>query len=155
MVNKNITAKNGRLAIDHLMRPLVFTNGVFDILHVGHVTYLSQAKSRGASLIVALNSDASVKRLNKGSDRPINKIEDRAAVIAALGCVDAVISFDEDTPLELILTIKPDILIKGGDWPQDKIVGSSEIKAWGGVTHSIPFEHDTSTTRTIERIRRG
>ncbi|MBT6412434.1 MAG: adenylyltransferase/cytidyltransferase family protein, partial [Betaproteobacteria bacterium] len=113
-------------------RPMVFTNGVFDILHRGHVTYLAQAKSLGAFLIVALNTDSSVKRLGKGVDRPINKTEDRIAVIEALESVDAVTSFEEDTPLNLIMRIKPDILVKGGDWAESQIVGSTEVKQWGG-----------------------
>ena len=136
-------------------RPMVFTNGVFDILHRGHVTYLAQAKSLGAFLIVALNTDSSVKRLGKGVDRPINKTEDRIAVIEALQSVDAVTSFDEDTPLNLIMRIKPDILVKGGDWAENQIVGSTEAKQWGGSAVSIPFQFDTSTTNTIERIREG
>ena len=136
-------------------RPMVFTNGVFDILHRGHVTYLAQAKSLGAFLIVALNTDSSVKRLGKGVDRPINKTEDRIAVIEALESVDAVTSFEEDTPLNLIMRIKPDILVKGGDWAENEIVGSTEAKQWGGSTVSIPFQFDTSTSNTIERIREG
>ncbi|MCH1424821.1 MAG: D-glycero-beta-D-manno-heptose 1-phosphate adenylyltransferase [Burkholderiales bacterium] len=136
-------------------RPMVFTNGVFDILHRGHVTYLAQAKSLGAFLIVALNTDSSVKRLGKGVDRPINKTEDRIAVIEALESVDAVTSFEEDTPLNLIMRIKPDILVKGGDWAENEIVGSTEVKQWGGSTVSIPFQFDTSTSNTIERIREG
>ena len=134
---------------------MVFTNGVFDILHRGHVTYLAQAKSLGAFLIVALNTDSSVKRLGKGVDRPINKTEDRIAVIEALESVDAVTSFEEDTPLNLIMRIKPDILVKGGDWAENQIVGSTEAKQWGGSAVSIPFQFDTSTTNTIERIREG
>ena len=136
-------------------RPMVFTNGVFDILHRGHVTYLAQAKSLGAFLIVALNTDSSVKRLGKGVDRPINQTEDRIAVIEALESVDAVTSFEEDTPLNLIMRIKPDILVKGGDWAENQIVGSTEAKQWGGSAVSIPFQFDTSTTNTIERIREG
>ncbi|HBZ19233.1 MAG TPA: D-glycero-beta-D-manno-heptose 1-phosphate adenylyltransferase [Betaproteobacteria bacterium] len=136
-------------------RPYVFTNGVFDILHRGHVTYLAQARALGASLIVAINSDSSVRRLGKGDDRPINSTEDRMAVIAALECVDLVTSFEEDTPLNLINTIKPEILVKGGDWPVELIVGSAEVTSWGGKIFSIPFEYQTSTSKTIERIRKG
>ncbi|MDC1311629.1 D-glycero-beta-D-manno-heptose 1-phosphate adenylyltransferase [Burkholderiales bacterium] len=134
-------------------RPLVFTNGVFDILHRGHVTYLAQAKALGAFLIVALNTDNSVKRLGKGSDRPINSTNDRIAVISALESVDAVTSFTEDTPLNLIMLIKPEILVKGGDWGEEEIVGSNEAKRWGGKTISIPFQFETSTSNTIQRIR--
>ncbi|MDA0829793.1 MAG: D-glycero-beta-D-manno-heptose 1-phosphate adenylyltransferase [Proteobacteria bacterium] len=136
-------------------RPYVFTNGVFDILHRGHVTYLAQARALGASLIVAINSDNSVRRLGKGDDRPINSTEDRMAVIAALECVDLVTSFEEDTPLKLIKTIKPEFLVKGGDWSVELIVGSAEVASWGGKTLSIPFEYQTSTSKTIERIRKG
>ena len=136
-------------------RPYVFTNGVFDILHRGHVTYLAQARALGASLIVAINSDNSVRRLGKGDDRPINSTEDRMAVIAALECVDLVTSFEEDTPLKLINTIKPEFLVKGGDWSVELIVGSAEVASWGGKTLSIPFEYQTSTSKIIERIRKG
>src|SRR5258707_12172283 len=115
-----------------LARPLVFTNGVFDILHRGHVTYLAEARALGASLVVALNSDASVRRLGKGDDRPINPLADRVAVIAALESVALVTWFDEDTPLPRILQCHPDHLVKGGDWTADKIVGAAEAKSWGG-----------------------
>ncbi len=137
-----------------LPRPLVFTNGCFDILHRGHVTYLAQARALGASLVVAANSDASVRRLGKGTDRPINPLQDRGAVLAALASVDLVTWFDADTPLELILKIKPDILVKGGDWAMDAIVGAREVLAWGGAVHSIPLLHSASTTGILERIRR-
>jgi rfaE bifunctional protein nucleotidyltransferase chain/domain len=136
-------------------RPLVFTNGVFDLLHRGHVTYLAQARSLGHSLLVAVNSDASVKRLGKGEDRPINRCEDRMAVLAALGCVDWVTWFEDDTPLALILAAHPDVLVKGGDWPVEAIVGAREVQGWGGEVHSIPFEHQRSTTQTLRRIRGG
>jgi rfaE bifunctional protein nucleotidyltransferase chain/domain len=136
-----------------LERPLVFTNGVFDILHRGHVTYLAESRALGASLIVALNSDASVKRLGKGEDRPINTLEDRMAVIAALQCVDLVTWFEEDTPLARILQCRPEHLVKGGDWAPEKIVGASEVRGWGGEVHSIAFKHDRSTTNLLSRIR--
>ena len=135
-------------------RPLVFTNGCFDILHRGHVTYLAQAAALGASMVVALNSDASVKRQGKGDDRPVNALEDRLAVMAALGCVSLVTWFDEDTPLQRILECRPDILVKGGDWSIDRIVGGSEVTGWGGSVHSIPFIHQKSTTALLEKIRR-
>lgn len=137
-----------------LPRPLVFTNGCFDILHRGHVTYLAQASDLGAGLVVALNSDASVKRLGKGDDRPINGLTERMAVMAALECVTLVTWFDEDTPLQRILEIRPEVLVKGGDWPVEKIVGYKEVMAWGGQVHSIPFLHQTSTTNLVEKIRR-
>ncbi len=142
----------GRIA--SLPRPLVFTNGCFDILHRGHVTYLAQARDLGAALVVAVNSDASVKRLGKGDDRPVNTLEDRAALLAALECVDLVTWFDEDTPISRILACQPDVLVKGGDWPVDKIVGAPEVQARGGRVVSIPFIHQRSTTALLEKIRR-
>ena len=140
--------------IGDLPRPLVFTNGCFDILHRGHVTYLAQARALGAAMIVALNSDASVKRLGKGDERPVNTLADRLAVMASLACVDMVTWFDEDTPLQRILAIRPDILVKGGDWAPERIVGASEVRGWGGAVHSIPFIHEKSTTALLEKIRR-
>jgi D-glycero-beta-D-manno-heptose 1-phosphate adenylyltransferase len=137
-----------------LVRPLVFTNGCFDILHRGHVTYLAQAAALGASLVVALNSDASVRRLGKGDERPVNALADRLAVMAALECVALVTWFDEDTPLQAILACRPDVLVKGGDWPVDRIVGSGEVLGWGGAVHSIPFLHPTSTTALLDKVRR-
>ncbi len=136
-----------------LPRPLVFTNGVFDILHRGHVTYLAQARAQGAALVVALNSDASVRRLGKGEDRPINVLADRMALVAALESVDGVTWFDEDTPLQRILECHPDVLVKGGDWAVQQIVGAKEVQARGGRVLSIPFEHERSTTALLQRIR--
>ena len=136
-----------------LPRPLVFTNGVFDILHRGHASYLAQARSLGASLLVAVNSDASVRRLGKGPERPINPLEDRMALIAALEPVSLVTWFDDDTPLALIRLIQPDVLVKGGDWSTDSIVGAADVKSRGGSVHSIPFIHDRSTTAVLQRIR--
>jgi len=141
--------------IAQLARPRVFTNGVFDILHRGHVTYLAQARALGASLIVAVNSDASVKRLGKDDDRPINPLADRLAVIAALESVCLVTWFEEDTPLRLILTVKPEVLVKGGDWKTDAMVGASEVQSWGGTVHSIPFVHERSTSALLGAIRRN
>ncbi len=138
-----------------LPRPLVFTNGVFDILHRGHVTYLARARALGAALLVALNTDASVRRLNKGAERPLNALGDRLAVVAALQCVDAVTWFDSDTPDSLIAACRPQVLAKGGDWPPDKIVGAGGVLARGGKVVSIPFEHERSTTALVERIRRA
>jgi rfaE bifunctional protein nucleotidyltransferase chain/domain len=136
-----------------LARPLVFTNGCFDLLHRGHVTYLAQARALGASLLVALNTDASVRRLEKGGDRPLNPLADRAAVVAALACVDLVTWFDDDTPLALIVAARPDVLVKGGDWAPEAIVGARYVRGWGGAVHSIPFVHPRSTTALVERIR--
>ena len=136
-----------------LPRPLVFTNGCFDVLHRGHVTYLAQARALGAALVVGVNSDASVKRLGKGDDRPLNKEEDRMAVLAALQAVDLVVAFDEDTPLNLILACRPDVLVKGGDWKANAIVGAREVQDWGGAVQSIPFLHQRSTTALLNKIR--
>jgi len=136
-----------------LPRPLVFTNGCFDVLHRGHVTYLAQARALGAALIVGVNSDASVKRLGKGDDRPVNLEQDRMAVLAALEAVSLVVLFDEDTPLELISACRPDVLVKGGDWTPDRIVGASEVQGWGGMVRSIPFVHERSTTALLKKIR--
>jgi rfaE bifunctional protein nucleotidyltransferase chain/domain len=136
-----------------LKRAIVFTNGVFDILHRGHVTYLAQARALGASLIVALNDDASVRRLGKGEERPINALADRMAVIAALESVSLVTWFSEDTPLQRILDTRPDVLVKGGDWALDNIVGGVEVKTWGGSVHSIAFQHERSTTAMLKKIR--
>ncbi|HEY8553948.1 MAG TPA: D-glycero-beta-D-manno-heptose 1-phosphate adenylyltransferase [Burkholderiales bacterium] len=136
-----------------LPRPLVFTNGCFDILHRGHVTYLEEARALGASLVVGVNSDASARRLGKGADRPINPLEDRLAVLAALESVTLVVPFDEDTPIELIALVRPDHLVKGGDWPVERIVGNELVRSYGGRVHSIPFRFDRSTTALIRRIR--
>jgi len=140
---------------DELARPLVFTNGVFDLLHRGHVTYLAQARALGAALVVALNGDASARRLGKGADRPLNPLEDRMALVAALEAVDAVTWFDDDTPHALIVACAPEVLVKGGDWPADRIVGGREVLARGGKVVSIPFEHMRSTSALVERIRKG
>ena len=136
-----------------LQRPLVFTNGVFDVLHRGHVTYLAEARALGAHLVLAVNSDSSVKRLGKGPERPVNVLADRLAVVAALESVDLVTWFEEDTPLSLILKCRPDVLVKGGDWPIDKIVGATEVLGWGGEVKSIPFRFERSTTALLARIR--
>ena len=144
----SIAARTAQLA-----KKLVFTNGVFDVLHRGHVTYLAEARALGASLIVALNSDASVKRLGKGDDRPINTLEDRMAVIAALECVSLVTWFEEDTPLARVIEARPDVLVKGGDWAIDKIVGGTEVTSWGGSVHAINFQFERSTTATLAKIR--
>ncbi|MBP6563373.1 MAG: D-glycero-beta-D-manno-heptose 1-phosphate adenylyltransferase [Neisseriaceae bacterium] len=136
-------------------QPVVFTNGCFDILHRGHVTYLAQAKAQGALLVVALNSDASVKRQGKGDDRPINSLANRLAVMASLESVDVVTWFEEDTPYDLIELIQPQVLVKGGDWAPEDIVGAKETWARGGKVVSIPFLHQTSTTQTLAKIRQA
>ena len=136
-----------------LPRLLVFINGCFDILHRGHVTYLAQARATGAAMILALNTDASVRRQGKGDERPINPLANRAAVAAALASVDIVTWFDSDTPAVLIEAVQPDILVKGGDWAPQNIVGAAETLARGGQVYSIPFLHQTSTTQTLAKIR--
>lgn len=137
-----------------LPRPLVFTNGCFDILHRGHGTLLAQARTLGESMMVAVNSDSSVKRLGKGEERPVNSLADRLALLAAFECVSLVTWFDEDTPIERILECRPDVLVKGGDWALENIVGNAEVSSWGGRAVSIPFVHQKSTTALLDKIRR-
>jgi D-beta-D-heptose 7-phosphate kinase/D-beta-D-heptose 1-phosphate adenosyltransferase len=134
-------------------RRIVFTNGCFDLMHIGHTRYLQAARQLGDLLVVGVNSDASVRSLDKKPDRPIVGEAQRAEVLAALGCVDYVIIFTEPDPLKLISEIQPDVLVKGGDWPVDKIVGAAEVRSWGGSVHSIPFLFERSTTSTLSRIR--
>ena len=133
-------------------RRVVFTNGVFDILHPGHLRYLQQARALGEALIIGLNSDASVKR-NKGPERPINPENERAEILEALACVDGVVVFDEETPAEIIRAIQPDILVKGADWAADAIVGRDTVEARGGTVVRIPVEPGHSTTAIIQKIR--
>ncbi|MFZ6687373.1 D-glycero-beta-D-manno-heptose 1-phosphate adenylyltransferase [Undibacterium sp. SXout11W] len=139
--------------IANLPKPVVLTNGVFDILHRGHVTYLAQARALGASLVVAVNTDASVKRLGKGDDRPINLCEDRLAVLAALEAVSLVVPFDEDTALEVVQQAQPDIYVKGGDYQMDTIPEGQAVLAYGGQVQAIAFEHERSTTRLLQKVR--
>lgn len=136
-----------------LPRPVVFTNGVFDILHRGHVSYLDQAAALGAALVVGVNTDESVRRLQKGSGRPLNGIDDRLAVLAALTSVSLVIPFAEDTPLELIGAVRPDVLVKGGDWIMDRLPESALVRSWGGAVLAIPFLVERSTTALVNKIR--
>jgi rfaE bifunctional protein nucleotidyltransferase chain/domain len=136
-----------------LPKPVVMTNGVFDILHRGHVTYLAQARSLGASLVVAANTDASVKRLGKGDDRPLNNCEDRMALLAALESVSLVVPFDEDTALEAVLQAKPEIYAKGGDYDMTAIPEGQAVLAYGGKAVAIDFEHDRSTTKLLAKVR--
>lgn len=136
-----------------LPRPVVFTNGVFDVLHKGHVTYLEQARALGGSLVVALNTDASSRRLGKGDDRPLNNEQDRAAVLAALESVSLVTWFDEDTPLELISQLKPDVLVKGGDYDMRQLPETAVVQAYGGRAVAIDFVRGYSTTALVTRIR--
>ena len=150
---RKIVARDRLAPLLDTHRPLVFTNGCFDILHRGHVTYLAQARALGHGLLVALNSDDSVRRLNKGAERPLNPLADRMAVIAALASVDWVTWFTEDTPLETIVKIRPEVLVKGGGWPVEKIVGAAQVQASGGRVHSIPFQFERSTTALVEKMR--
>ncbi|MEO8487493.1 MAG: adenylyltransferase/cytidyltransferase family protein [Betaproteobacteria bacterium] len=138
-----------------LRRPRVFTNGVFDLLHRGHVTYLERSRALGGSLTVAVNSDASVRRLGKGDDRPLNPLADRMAVLAALGCVDLVVPFDDDTPRVLIAACLPEVLVKGGDYTAETTAGAAEVIAAGGRFVAVPFEHDRSTSALIAKFRGG
>jgi D-glycero-beta-D-manno-heptose 1-phosphate adenylyltransferase len=133
--------------------PVVFTNGVFDILHRGHVTYLAEARALGACLIVGVNSDSSVRMLGKGDDRPINQEIDRMALLAALGCVDWVIAFTESTPVSLIEALRPDVLVKGGDYQMDTLPESALVRSWGGRVLAIPFQHQRSTTALLRKVR--
>ena len=136
-----------------LPQPVVFTNGVFDVLHRGHVTYLEQARALGASLVVAVNTDASARRLGKGPERPLNREQDRAAMLAALESVSLVTFFDEDTPLELIRELRPAVLVKGGDYDMDKLAEAQFVRSCGGRALAIPFLDGYSTTRLVEKIR--
>ena len=134
--------------------PVVFTNGVFDLLHVGHITLLEAAREEGGALVVGVNSDASVRRLAKGADRPWVPESDRARLLAALGCVDCVVVFSEDTPLALIERLRPDVLVKGADYARDAIVGADAVEGWGGRVVRVPLVAGHSTTDLIARLRR-
>ena len=150
---KVASATDALARIAALPRPLVFTNGVFDLLHRGHVTYLEQARELGAALVVAVNSDASARRLGKGDDRPLNPLDDRMAVLAALSAVDLVVPFEDDTPRSLIVACAPDVLVKGGDYTAETTAGAAETIARGGRFVAIPFAHQRSTTALVRRIR--
>jgi len=141
------------ILVANLPRPLVFTNGVFDILHRGHASYLAQARGLGASLVVGVNSDTSVKMLGKGDDRPINAEADRQALLAALESVDMTILFTEQTPVNLIEKIRPDIYVKGGDYDIDTLAETKAVKSWGGKAVAIPFIYERSTTSLLGKIR--
>ena len=136
-----------------LPKPVVFTNGVFDVLHRGHATYLAQARALGGSLVVALNTDASARRLGKGPDRPLNNQQDRAVLMAALASSSLVTWFDEDTPIELIRALKPDILVKGGDYDMSKLAETAVVESYGGRALAIPFVDGYSTTALVKKIR--
>ncbi|MGQ0710923.1 MAG: adenylyltransferase/cytidyltransferase family protein [Rhodoferax sp.] len=140
-------------ALAALPRPWVFTNGVFDVLHRGHVLYLGQARALGASLVVALNTDASARRLGKGPDRPLNALDDRAAVMASQQAVDLVTWFDEDTPMALIAALRPDLIVKGGDYDMEQLPETALVRSWGGDARALPFVQGYSTTRLVQKIR--
>jgi rfaE bifunctional protein nucleotidyltransferase chain/domain len=150
-----LSREDARALIDHHRASgaiVVFTNGVFDLLHPGHVRYLQRARALGDMLVVGLNSDASVRR-NKGSGRPINAEAERAEIVSALDCVDAVVIFDEDTPAEIVRACQPDVLVKGADWPADQIVGRDTVEARGGRVVRMAIEEGYSTTALLERIK--
>lgn len=153
--SKIVAREQAVTAVAALPRPLVFTNGVFDVLHRGHVTYLAQAKALGASLVVALNTDASAKRLGKGPDRPLNNELDRAIMMAALASVDLVTWFDEDTPLQLVQALRPDVLVKGGDYDMSTIAEGQWVVNQGGVAKALSFVDGYSTTALVQRIRQS
>jgi rfaE bifunctional protein nucleotidyltransferase chain/domain len=136
-----------------LPQPVVFTNGVFDVLHRGHVTYLAQARAQGASLVVGLNTDASARRLGKGPDRPLNGQQDRAIMLAALGAVDLVTWFDEDTPVQLLAELRPQVYVKGGDYDMATLAETRLVQGWGGRALAIPFVEGYSTTAFVHRVR--
>ena len=152
-LDKIAARQHAQARIAELPRPVVFTNGVFDVLHCGHATYLAQARELGASLVVALNTDASARRLGKGPERPLNRQEDRAVLIAALESVNLVTWFDEDTPLELITELKPDVLVKGGDYDMDALAETAVVKAYGGRALAIAFVEGYSTSALVRKIR--
>ncbi len=153
--DKVVSRSQLRERVAALPKPVVLTNGVFDILHRGHVTYLAQARALGASLVVAANTDASVKRLGKGDDRPLNTAADRMAVLAALESVSLVVDFDEDTALEVVQEARPDIYAKGGDYQMDAIPEGKAVLAYGGQAIAIDFQHDRSTTKLLTKVRQS
>ena len=141
--------------LERRYRPLVFTNGCFDILHRGHVAYLEEAAALGKTLLVAVNSDVSIAKLDKGANRPINPLHDRMALLAALGFVDLVIGFDAQTPIDLIHRARPEHLVKGGDWPTNQIIGGDFVSQLGGQVHSLPFDYSRSTSELIRQIQKS
>lgn len=152
-LGKIVRRADAPAAMAGLAAPVVFTNGVFDVLHRGHVTYLAQARSLGGSLVVAINTDASARRLGKGPDRPLNGEQDRAAMLAALASVDLVTWFDEDTPVALLEELRPAIYVKGGDYDMAMLEEARRIRGWGGRALAIPFVDGYSTTALVRRIR--
>lgn len=151
--DKIVSRSEAAQRLASLPQPVVFTNGVFDMLHRGHVTYLAQAREQGASLVVALNTDASARRLGKGPDRPLNSEQDRAAVIAALESVSLVTFFDEDTPVELLGELRPLVYVKGGDYDMAQLAETRLVEGYGGRALAIPFVDGYSTTNLVKKIR--
>lgn len=154
-LDKIVSRQDAKTRVAALPQPVVFTNGVFDVLHAGHVTYLAQARALGGSLVVALNTDASAKRLGKGPDRPLNNDVDRATLIAALESVSLVTWFEEDTPLEIIDELRPDMLVKGGDYDMAKLAEAKLVESYGGQALALPFVAGYSTTALVQRIRQN
>jgi D-glycero-beta-D-manno-heptose 1-phosphate adenylyltransferase len=152
-LDKITSRKDAKARVAALPQPVVFTNGVFDVLHAGHVTYLAQARALGGSLVVALNTDASAKRLGKGADRPLNTDIDRATLIAALESVSLVTWFEEDTPLEIINDLRPDVIVKGGDYDMAKLKEAQLVESYGGKALALPFVEGYSTTALVAKIR--
>ncbi len=152
-LSKLAPRQEAAIRVAALPQPVVFTNGVFDVLHRGHAVYLAQAREQGASLVVALNTDASARRLGKGPDRPLNNEQDRAVLMAALECVSLVTWFDEATPLELIRELHPAVLVKGGDYDMDKLAEAQVVRSYGGRALAIPFVDGYSTTALVKKIR--
>jgi D-glycero-beta-D-manno-heptose 1-phosphate adenylyltransferase len=154
-LDKITSRQDAKARLDALPKPVVFTNGVFDVLHSGHVNYLAQARELGGSLVVALNTDASAKRLGKGPDRPLNNEADRATLIAALESVSLVTWFEEDTPLEIISELRPDVLVKGGDYDMAKLKEAQLVQSYGGKALALPFVAGYSTTALVAKIRQN
>jgi rfaE bifunctional protein nucleotidyltransferase chain/domain len=152
-LSKIVARVEAQRALAALPGPVVFTNGVFDVLHRGHVTYLAQARALGGSLVVALNTDLSAKRLGKGPDRPLNGEIDRAMVIAALESVSLVTWFDEDTPVGLLAELQPQVYVKGGDYDMRKLAETALVESYGGKSLAIPFVDGYSTSKLVEKIR--
>ncbi len=153
--DKIVSRKEAQLRVDELPKPVIFTNGVFDVLHAGHVSYLAQARALGASLVVALNTDRSAKQLGKGPDRPLNNELDRATVLAALESASLVTWFDEDTPLELINELRPDVIVKGGDYDMNLLAETKLVESYGGKAMALPFVNGYSSTALVSKIRAG
>ena len=154
-LSKIVARQEAAARIGALPGPVVFTNGVFDVLHRGHVTYLAQARALGGSLVVALNTDASARRLGKGPDRPLNAEQDRAIVIAALESVSLVTWFDEDTPVRLLGELKPQVYVKGGDYDMRRLAETALVEGYGGRAVAIPFVDGYSTTNLVQRIKKS